>query len=45
MDNAFAAVDDPATLQAICDVLGPVQIQALLDKWLAILPDPFTPAD
>lgn len=45
MDNAFAAVDDPATLQAICDRLGPVQIQALLDKWLAILPDPFTKQD
>ena len=45
MDNAFAAVDDPAALQAICDRLGPVQIQALLDKWLAILPDPFTDTD
>jgi hypothetical protein len=45
MDNAFAAVDDPARLQEICDRLGPVQIQALLDKWLAILPNPFTQAD
>jgi hypothetical protein len=45
MDNAFAAVDDPAGLQEICDRLGPVQIQALLDKWLAILPNPFTEAD
>jgi hypothetical protein len=45
MDNAFAAVDDPAAVQAICDRLGPAQIQALLDKWLAILPNPFTDAD
>ncbi len=45
MDNAFAAVQDPAGLQQICDRLGPVQIQALLDKWLAILPNPFTEAD
>jgi hypothetical protein len=45
MDNAFAAVDDPAALQAICDMLGPGQIQVLLDKWLAILPNPFTQAD
>jgi hypothetical protein len=45
MDNAFAAVDDPVALQAICDRLGPVQIDALLRKWLAILPHPFTPAD
>ncbi|HEX5967114.1 MAG TPA: hypothetical protein VFY88_01460 [Intrasporangium sp.] len=45
MDNAFATVDDPAALQAICDQLGPEQIDALLRKWLAILPHPFSPAD
>ena len=45
LDNAFAAVDDPTALQAICDRLGPDQIDALLRKWLAILPHPFTAAD
>ena len=45
LDNGFAAVDDPAALQAICDSLGPAQIEALLRKWLAILPSPFTPED
>ncbi len=45
MDNAFAAVDDPAALQAICDSLGPAHIAALLDKWLQILPDRFTDDD
>jgi hypothetical protein len=45
MDNAFAAVDDVVTLQAICDTLGPTQIYALLDKWLTRLPDPFTSTD
>ena len=45
MDNAFAAVDDVAGLQGICDSLGPTQIYALLDKWLKILPNPFTDAD
>ena len=45
MDNAFAAVSDPAALQRICDQLGPEQIDALLRKWLARLPHPFTPAD
>jgi hypothetical protein len=45
LDNAFAAVDDPAALQTICDRLGAVQIQALLNKWLAILPFPFTDSD
>jgi hypothetical protein len=45
LDNGFAAVDDPAALQAVCDALGPVQIDALLRKWLARLPHPFSPAD
>ena len=45
LDNAFAPVEDPAGLQQICDRLGPDQINALLDKWLAILPGPFTDAD
>jgi hypothetical protein len=45
MDNAFAQVADPAALQAICDSLGPEQIENLLFKWLAILPDPFTDYD
>jgi hypothetical protein len=45
LDNGFAAVEDPAGLQALCDELGPGQIQALLDKWLAILPSAFTDAD
>ncbi|MGH3569961.1 MAG: hypothetical protein ACRDRH_28910 [Pseudonocardia sp.] len=45
LDNGFATVDDPTAVQAICDRLGPEQIQALLDKWLAILPSAFTDAD
>ena len=45
MDNGFAAVDDPAALQQICDRLGEAQIDALLRKWLAILPHPFTATD
>jgi hypothetical protein len=45
LDNGFATVDDPAALAAICDQLGPGQIDGLLRKWLAILPHPFTPAD
>ena len=45
LDNGFAAVDDPAALQAICDALGPAQIDTLLRKWLARLPHPFSPAD
>ena len=45
LDNAFAAVDDVPALQAICHGLGPAQIDALLRKWLARLPHPFSPAD
>jgi len=45
LDNGFATIEDPAALQAICDRLGTAQIQALLDKWLAILPSAFTEAD
>ena len=43
LDNGFATVTDPAAVQAVCDRLGPAQIQALLDKWLAILPGAFIP--
>ncbi|MET0996817.1 MAG: hypothetical protein ABWY20_23355 [Mycobacterium sp.] len=45
LDNGFAAVEDPTALQALCDRLGPEQIDALLRKWLAILPHPFSPTD
>ncbi|PVY94764.1 hypothetical protein, partial [Actinomycetospora cinnamomea] len=47
LDNGFAAVDLDGleTVQAICDRLGPGHIDALLRKWLRILPHPFTPAD
>jgi hypothetical protein len=48
LDNGFAALDDLADLprlQAICDRLGPQQIDALARKWLARLPNPFTAAD
>jgi hypothetical protein len=37
-------VEYPTLLQAICDRLGPGQIDGLLRKWLAILPHPFTAA-
>jgi hypothetical protein len=45
LDNGFAAVDDVERLQTICDSLGPAHIDALLRKWLRILPNPFTDAD
>jgi hypothetical protein len=45
LDNAFAAVDDPAAVQAICDGLDEDKITALAAKWLAVLPHPFTADD
>ncbi len=45
LDNGFAAVDDPAAVQAICDSLDEDKIDALARKWLAILPNPYSPAD
>lgn len=45
LDNGFATCDDPDALQAICDGLDAAAIDALLRKWLAILPHPFTATD
>ncbi|MBV9140088.1 MAG: hypothetical protein JO115_04095 [Pseudonocardiales bacterium] len=45
LDNGFASCDDVPALQAICDSLGAQHIDALLRKWLKILPNPFTPED
>jgi hypothetical protein len=45
MDNAFAAVDDTATLQQICNDFDASHIEALLGKWLDRLPNPFSDAD
>src|SRR5215213_4215196 len=38
LDNGFASCQDVPAVQAICDSLGPEHIDALLRKWLAILP-------
>jgi hypothetical protein len=45
LSNGFAATDDPAGLQAICDRLGPATIEAFAQRWLAVLPLPLTDAD
>src|SRR5262249_29235642 len=42
LDNGFAACGDVPALQALCDSFGPEHIEALLHKWQAILPCPFT---
>ena len=45
LDNGFAACEDPVRLQRVCHRLNAGKIDALLRKWLAILPHPFTHAD
>jgi len=45
LDNAFAAVDDAAVVQAVCDGLDEDAITALAARLLALLPDPFTADD
>ncbi len=45
LDNAFAAVDDVAAVQAICDGLDEGKITALAARLLALLPYPFTAGD
>ena len=45
LDNGLLSCADPQRLQAICDALSADKIEALLRKWLARLPQPFTPAD
>jgi hypothetical protein len=45
LDNGFAAVEDVAAVQAICDSFDETVIWDLAAKWMAILPFPFTAAD
>jgi hypothetical protein len=45
LDNGFLSCADPARLQAVCQQLGPDQVQAFFDKWVACLPWPLTAAD
>lgn len=45
LDNGFLSCEDPRRLNRICARLGPERIEALLRKWLRILPHPFNGAD
>jgi len=45
LDNGVLSCADPQRLQTICDQLSPERIDALLRKWLRLLPHPFTAAD
>src|SRR5947209_3573275 len=45
LDNGVLSCADPERLQKICDNLSAAKIDALLRKWLRLLPHPFTAAD
>ena len=45
LSNGFAASDDPAALQAVCDRLGPGVITVFAERWWSRLPLPFTSTD
>jgi hypothetical protein len=44
LDNGFAATDDPAGLQRICDTLTSGTIRVFCERWWAQLPLPLTAA-
>lgn len=45
LDNGIRSCADPQRLQQLCDGLSGAKIEALLRKWLARLPHPFTAQD
>ena len=45
LDNGVLRCADPKRLQRICDGLSGEKIDALLRKWLRLLPHPYTAAD
>ena len=45
LDNGVLKCADPKRLQTICNGLSAAKIDALLRKWLRLLPHPFTGAD
>jgi hypothetical protein len=45
LDNGILSCADPQRLQQLCDGLSAAKIDALVRKWLAKLPHPYTAAD
>ena len=45
LDNGFRWCADAQRVQQVCDALGPADVQAFFDRWLAQLPWPLTSAD
>jgi hypothetical protein len=45
LSNGFAACDDAARLQRLCDRLGPGDAQAFFNRWIKVIPTPLTTTD
>jgi hypothetical protein len=45
LSNGFAACNDPARLQAICDRFDAAIVQAWFERWISCIPLPLDPAD
>jgi hypothetical protein len=45
LHNGFASCAQPARLQAICDRLGPADVRAFFERWMAEIPTPLTATD
>jgi hypothetical protein len=45
LDNGFLACPNPAALQAVCDALGPRDVEAFFERWSHRLPWPLRPTD
>jgi hypothetical protein len=45
LDNGILSCPDPHQLQALADGLSAAKIEALLEKWLRLLPHPFSAGD
>jgi hypothetical protein len=42
LDNGFASCQDPEALAEICNSLGHEHVIAFFDRWIGVLPSPFT---
>jgi hypothetical protein len=40
LHNGFASCEEPERLQALCDALGPAEVQAFFDRWIGAIPTP-----
>jgi hypothetical protein len=45
LHNGFASCEQAERLQALCDALGPADLQAFFDRWIGVIPTPVNATD